>query len=593
MMAPSDGNAAAASVTEGKDHALFPPDTAHADHGRRRAKCAVGGVVGQTAREVHATLNPETAELIRATMIAIDHYLKALNEDREIVSERDARYLQYFLKGFITERDERADEVESGEVHRAAKIMNKLFKMPPFAFLCIDGRVNLTQLFGFALHMKGGSIQLPAGKPKEFVRKKGGGRMLDPNSNTARQTDLALGQHSRILHILDAHSACAAQKKHQISVGKSIKDDGLYQDVLWKREMAKALVDYATERHKGKTIIPIQVSFDLPHEAHGEFQPGYMFMGLEKEEALEDAHAKKEGFTPHVLAKLVEKGVIISTANMAHRPEIERAFASHYETFNPPHDWTRHYKETAFQLWDIMETMQADILPFFQAEVQKTFPSMRNEEEINDRAMLLLSNAFNAYCNNQHPGGYPDGDHKEKAVSVTERDARPCPTMTFGVNSLDHDTVASTTVFGSGIVRTVREKGRDTEAQKFYETDQEYIGAPVPVVVKEIVRHPIDQQEWEQLRAVDWEFIQGINWKKLSDNEFANRLEAHNPGIKIGRRTGISMNQLRKTMAKLYDRRGESAELLMDGNLVALPFLADRSRRLQVLVPFFLKGFDV
>ncbi len=544
-------------------------------------------------RHVTFELNPamrkavddaNNSELLEKHIAVLDIYLQAVNEGRIILNERDRLFLKNIYASFIRERNSRADEVESPEAHEAADITNRLLKYPAFSFLCIDGRVNLTLEFGIAGKAKGGSIELPAGDPIEFAQSKGAELVLDPSSNAAKKIDQALENNDTIFQILDSHLACAAREASEGSMGNSVADHGLRADVVRKLGIAKAMEAYVSQKHPGKKVIPMQFSFD-PHN-------GYGYVGLEKEQALKAS--EKEGYTSKVLDQLATEGTVFSAERFAHDPVVEAIFNTRVSTFQTKHDWKNNYKNTALQFWQAIEGMRSDVFPILIEQLTREgapYEHLKGTDQLKPQATLLLANAFNAYCNNKD-GHYSYGEHEETTVAIQERAFGPFNMMDFGIYGPDVANLASSTVFASTIVRGVRKKGKDPEHRQFYESQQQFEGAPVPIVVTEVVRDKITEREWENLRKIDWTFLQGVNWKTLDDSQFLMELNRNNPEIVISARVGIALNGLRQKMSSLYSRKGQSAELLMNGKLFALPTIVDSSRKTQGVVPFFMKGFE-
>jgi len=530
------------------------------------------------AREIHDIMNVSYSP--DAMKRYIDGYIDQVNSGREILSPQDREFLKMFLSGLMVERSNRAEEVESKQVKEAAKIANGLLAYPPFLLPCVDGRINPTLMFAMFAGVKGGAIQTPAGDSNDYVRGPGGNLRIRKHSNMDRQLNTALQLHEQIVEVLDSHVACAKRCGDCQQLGLHEKDDGLMKDVLRKKEIAAAmrLHEHPNEKFGGKRIIPIQVSFD-PHN-------GFMYMGLESDQALKYAE-DAGGFTHETLEHLVQQGHVISTQDIAR--EFEPLFAQHYESFEPKPDWKTHYKETALQVWKALAEMKPQLLQAITAKITAThgpFPEGLHSKEIEERATLLLANAFNGFCNNRK-GEYEYSEHAEQFVSVTERDYRPCNTMGFAVYSLDLANLSRSAEFASTIVRTNREKGRvnnDAYPQNGFEA------APVPIIVKEIIREPLSEDEWKKLSEIDWSFLHNLednkDWHTLNDEEFMDLLDAH---TKISLKAGRALQRLRHKMQAMYDPNKPSSPLLIEGKLFALPVLSDKSRRFRAVVPFFLK----
>jgi hypothetical protein len=520
------------------------------------------------------------ANTYQALLGELDSYLNDLG----IFEIKDRQFLRDYLADFVAERNLRAMDIETPVMTEAVEAANDCFPFPPYAYLCIDGRVTLTHVFGIMAKMKGGAIEIPAADPREFVPAMKGGLVLRKDSNTARKMGFAFEHHDEISEILDSHLSCAAQGVKMSSIGRSTPDAGLLEDVKRKAEIAKAMEKYTRKHHPGKTVHPIQISFD-PHN-------GYAYMGLEGKKALETA-GKVNGFSDEVLQQLAAEGSIVSTREIAQDPRVRPKFLAAYESFKPKFDWKDHYAETANQFWTTLHRLKSEILPIIieklTAENGPYAGMNRDNKSMEQRAMLILSNAFSGFCNNNGKG-YQYGHHTESSVSVSERDFRPCHYSAFVVYSEDLEDLAHRVTFAAGIVRKSR-LGGAVPLDANYASAEEFAAAPVAVLVKEIVRDELQQTELAKLRQIDWSFLEGIDWIVLSDTDFLQLLARRNKSVELALSTGLSLNRLRKKMAALYDHTKHSAEQLINGNLFAVPVITDLNRRFKVIIPFFLKGF--
>lgn len=561
------------------DHEIFP---------------SRGGPYGHQEYRRHlqdALAADRPSDIIPQMKKAICEYIGEVNTGREILSPRDVEFLESFFTALMVERTKRAEEVESPEVCEAAEIANGLFPYPPLLNLCVDGRINPTLVFGMFANMQGGAIQTPAGDSNDYVRGSGGTLRIRKRSNMYRQLNHAFERHGDIVEVLDSHVACAARCGDCQKQGLHELDDGLLMDVLRKKEIAAAMREYRhpNAKYADKKIMPIQVSFD-PHH-------GFCYMGLESDHALEYAKSKGgltnknphgESEIPNVLDDLVKEGRILSTQQLAE--EFADIFTEYYERFDPPPDWKEQYSLTALQLWRALAEMKSKLLPKITARLvakNGPFPGGCDPQELEQRAVLLLASAFNGFCNNRR-GHYEFGEHTEEFVSGTERDYRPCRTMGFAVYSLDLANLSRNVEFASTIVRANREKSRIKS--DVYRNVPEFEAAPVPVVIKEIVRAPLSEEEWRKLHDIDWSFLDnledGRDWRTLKDEEFLELLDQH---TNISLKAANALQRLRHKMQAMYDPHKPSSPLLIEGKLFALPILSDKSRRFRAVVPFFVK----
>ncbi len=560
------------------DHCpTIPPAMTHSIHSALDATVDLGS--GQNGK----------AEVLRRVQVSIIDYLRQLQSGRPLLSPRDEQYLKIFFSSLAQERGARAADVESFEVHEAAEIANRMFRSPIFSMMCVDGRINPTLVFGMISRMDGGVKETPAGDTNDFANAVSGGVVLLPTSSTSELMSAAFEKYDGINQVLDSHLACAAREKHSVALGESVVDHGLMRDVLRKRDMAQAMSKRVALHHAGKKVTPIQISYD-PHEGH-------LFMGLETEQALQAARDGGSGFTEGVLADLTERGAIIHTkALMQNMPEVRDAFLAAYQGFRNPHDWKESYRFTALQFWKAIEAMRPALLPIIMQKLTQQngpFPEGLSDAELQDRATLLLSSAFNGYCNNggPEPRHFEFADHKETFVQVSKRDFRPCTNMGFSVDSTDLSNLSNNVEFASTIVRANRQTKR-VEAPSEYSAET-FAAAPVGVTVKEIVTSEVSEEQWQELEGIDWSFLQklgdGKDWTMLTKEEFLHELTDHHPHISAD--LASSFNNLREMMVALYDNRQGCRELLTSGKLVALPILTDKNRRFRSVAPFFLKGF--
>lgn len=528
------------------------------------------------------------AEVLRRVQISITDYLRQLQSGRPLLSPRDEKYLGVFFASLARERGARAADVESFEVHEAAEIANSIFKSPVFSMMCVDGRINPTLVFGMIAQMDGGVKETPAGDTNDFANTVSGTVTLLPGSSTDLQIRSVFEKYDSVNQVLDSHVACAAREKHSVALGEPVFDHGLLQDVLRKSDMASAMRARVLKSHPGKTVTPIQISYD-PHD-------GYLFMGLETENALEAARKDGKGFTSEVLEKLTERGCVVHTKALIADPEISSVFESAYGQLVHRHDWKENYRFTAHQFWRDIATMRPTLAPLLIKKLTDKngpFPEGLPDAELQDRAMLLLSNAFNGYCNNGGPkqGHFEFAHHEETFVQVSKRDFRPCTNMGFSVDSTGLENLSGNVEFASTIVRANRLTKRVGAPDEY--SAETFAAAPIGVTVKEIVTFEVSEEQWEALEGIDWSFLQtlrdGKDWTMLTKEEFLHELTDHHPHISAD--LASSFNNLREMMVALYDNRQGCRELLTSGKLVALPILTDKNRRFRCVTPFFLKGF--
>jgi hypothetical protein len=529
------------------------------------------------------------AETLRALSEQLGPYVDTVTAGRPEFSQEDTEYLKKFLTELMAERSIRAAEAESPRAKVAAEIANRLNPYPLFALLCVDGRVSSPLVYMMVANMKGGAIQTPAGDTNDFVRSETGALKIRDNANIAQQLEKLFRTETQIAEILDSHLGCAARGEQCRKLGQPTDDGGLFEDVIRKRGMAQALRDHVTKHHPGKEVLPIQISFD-PHT-------GYAYMGLETEAAVEagmergEALAKERRmkkaygmFDDPTLRMLTERKLVISTHQVVQEEPFRTLFEQHASAIASRHslDFRDEYANNALSRWQAVESMRDKCLPALNERLQN-IPAYTNlpPKELEQRSMLLLANAFNAFCNNFGHDHYPFAHHKERFASVTERDIGPHRNVGFAVYTLDRKSVSGRVAFAAGIVRDNRANGRVDDDTAL----------PVPIIAKEIIRDELTEGEWARVRAIDWSFLQKESWFTMSDEQFESQLLNTNPSIRLDARVVRALKNLRQSMCALYDPTRPSSEQLLGGNMFALPILSDSSRRFRAIVPFHLKGF--
>ncbi|MGH7245871.1 MAG: hypothetical protein ACREGI_02985, partial [Candidatus Levyibacteriota bacterium] len=200
--------------------------------------------------------------------------LREVNRKRGALRPKaDYVYIENFFNKVIDERNARADIIDDPEHDKALHIAHKLFPYPMALEMCMDGRL-FGPLLGIYGHV-GKVLTVAGGILHEFVRNEDNQKMyLLPKSNFAKLVEKNFEETgSKIfVEILDSHVACAAREGEEIAKGKFPVDHGLMHDVMIKKEMRDALIDFVEKRFRGrKKIIPIQTSMDVKN--------GFMYMG--------------------------------------------------------------------------------------------------------------------------------------------------------------------------------------------------------------------------------------------------------------------------------------------------------------------------
>jgi hypothetical protein len=506
-------------------------------------------------------------------------------------------YLRDFYKKALSERNKRAEEVESSEYWDVEKLAESQFPIAPYLVLCMDGRVLPPLIFGMTYGI-GGSIRVPGGILQEFDRGEDGKLFLRRNSVYSERLNQALGNADTIAQIFDSHIGCAARNAEEESRGAHLHGDaGLYRDVMFKKEMVDATQRYVSERNNGKRVMSIQTSFN-PHN-------GFLFMGLETEAALSAAESKrKDGhepeFTGAILHELAEQGKIISTEHLA--DELRELFKAHGDFTM---DWKNRFVETAGNFWRSVAAMKDDARPVIEAKLKTIYPELDSEEEssqqeLEERTVLILANAFSGYMLNKlglttehmHEEGsqehaYEYGDHHEEFIKIYEGGQPPYETSAFVIWSLDHKNLPANIELAAALVRKNRREGRVTDPFGYFKDPSTFEKAVVPLVVHEIVREPLEEAEWERLSKIDWSDLSEINWDNMSADEFSEYLLGK--GI-TDYRIIKNINNLRERMAVIVDPDTPLGTHVVDQFKIALPTIIGKNRKNYFVVPFFKAG---
>lgn len=530
--------------------------------------------------------------------------------------DKDFAFLSHFYKSFIADRTKRVVDVNTPEHERATNLANSLLPMNTLAVLCMDGRVKMVHTNGFTADI-GSAIRTPGGLLNEFIRQDGE-LTLDLNSNFANLLLDALSKSQNIAEVFDSHFSCAARTGEEAATGNFPGDAGLLRDVLHKKEMIKTTKKMLAgkKEFEGKHIVFIQTTYNPI--------TGYMYMGLEREEAL--AYAKSVAsqeaiavgknpvraaqyaqYTKGVLSDLINKGEIISTGALIDDPTIKNAFEQHSFPINRQEDYVR----SEVNFWENMAKLKKELLPYIEQVVRNIYPHLTGDNktlkrELEQRAMLLLTNMYNTYLHNpnhheleylemddhdyEKQDHYPYGIHNEEGVKVSEGGHPPYDIPMFVVYSGDIENLSQRIELASGLVRKNRLDGRVVDRSGNYTDAEEFTAAPVPLVMQEIVRDKngtrITTQDWEHLEKIDWEDLPK-EWDTMTDDEFdkyliAKGLDSH---LLI---KGIQ--NVRHKMARIYDPSQESSSHLRDLYKTVLPIVCDQKRKTHAIIPFIKVG---
>lgn len=515
--------------------------------------------------------------------------LRAYNRKKEFPQEKRAyELIQDFFIRFVKDRNSRAEEVNSSEYQNILQLAKKQFPVPLFWNLCMDGRV-LAVLMNGATAKVGSSIRVPGGILREFVRGEDGRLRLISDSNFSKLLHRLLIQqhHSKVAEIFDSHIGCAARLAEEQAHGNNPSDHGLFQDVLYKKQMSHATKHFIEKEYRGrKEIIIIQTSFNPRN--------GFLYMGLETDGAIQYGLTKGSEYTYETLEALIADKKIISTQELAQSSLLHAQF----EKYNFRPDWKLNYVDNAKSYWNAIASMKDDVLPYIQERISVIYPTI-SRDELNSRAIILLTNAFSGFLHNYNYDGpsksysehdisqhYPYGIHKEEGIKVSEGGFPPYVLSMFVVFSLDEKNLTHNIELAASLVRSNRLEGRIEDRAGLYTNKVEFSKAPVPVIVQEIVRFGVTDEEWKKLSNIEWNDLPAT-WNIMSDASFTTYLQSK--GVN-NLSAALGINNLRRRMAVLFDRENPTASHLVENYKIALPVIIGGDRYTHFVVPFIKLG---
>ena len=238
--------------------------------------------------------------------------------------------LYFKVRQFLDSRDQRMKELKSDDIEKANKIKEDLFPFgTPNIICCVDGRVlpKLTAgLTGHAMRTAAGDITEVRPVWGKHEEKLWEGEIAEIIKHRFVNSDT-------VVEMLDSHFECGAAcanyaHNHSIDVGSLnhdqkhiIYDRAIVDDIKRKKIVIKALEEYVFEKYSGKKrILNIQYSFNPT--------TGYCYMGLEKDECLNDVRVIENGYTHDVLHLLSDEGKVISGEAFA--LQFEECFKRYY-----------------------------------------------------------------------------------------------------------------------------------------------------------------------------------------------------------------------------------------------------------------------
>ncbi|HSR89340.1 MAG TPA: hypothetical protein VLK22_03000 [Candidatus Udaeobacter sp.] len=546
--------------------------------------------------------NLELPEIGEGLEQQLENYVRVVaNLDRERGDQNNSEQenkklamLHFKLCQFIYSRDHRLDEIASSEVQEAIETKTGLFPYGvPKLLLCLDGRV-LSKLFA-GLH--GNALRMPAGDSSEFRPRRHGKGLFLADGQISNVVDEVLKSQDEVCEVLDSHVGCAARNlAAEEKKGGAVPDKGLSDDVRRKRDMAVALQKYVGNKYAGeKKVVVLQTSFD-PHS-------GYMYMGLEKADCLDhDPRVTAEGFTENNINSLVEEGKIIYAKELADNVFrdlfLKNYFAINYET---------DYVNSTANFWNKIKAMSKEALPIVKEKLEQVFSKelvgltdQEREKQIEQRAVLLLANAYNAFLHNYNQDGSPREyayeKHDESVVVVTLSEKGPFDrARSFSLNPANPD-LSGDINLAKGLIQGNRRGGRMSATEKkaveslYGGKKEDYVNNPIPIILFERLEISPDPLVLQKLQLADWSDLAEKNWMSMSEQEFDAYLEGKvsNIPLKVARK----INELRQRAISLYKPGQKSTEALLDGRLVPVWVLTGPDRRTLAMLPFVAKGYE-
>lgn len=500
------------------------------------------------------------------------------------LSDAEASFLKFSLENFVMSRNDRARDILSDEISESIRIEQRLLACGlPRTMLCVDGRV-LAKLVA-SLH--GGAIRTPAADNAEFLPFAEGEGLFLSEGELARILRRAFFDREMVTWVLDSHLHCAARKTLSTEVRGSVPaDDGLFDDIVRKRKIAEALRRFVRrDFNSQKQLILIHVSFD-PHS-------GYLFMGLEKEDVVNDARVVRNGFTGEILSCLVDEGRILSTERWSREGGmLFEVFSKHVFNF----DYESAYRESTILFWQNLEKISKEVSPLVEREIVRVFPELDgNKKVLRERSILLLANAFTAFLLNRRSEGYPYSEHDESVIVVTSGDRGPYDRMrSFSVDPYNPN-LSFVVKFVEGLIRNNRSAGHSsaieskTVADLFGVASKEYVMSAVPVFFFQKLEQEHPSEVIRTLGDTDWSDIAVLPWMDMPSEEFKTFLKGKIPTLPDD--ISEKIEQLREGARAIFQPGLSATDDLLSGRLLPVFALRSLDHEIVALFPFLAKGY--
>lgn len=502
-------------------------------------------------------------------------------------------YLQDFFIRHLRDTNARALEVEDNTYQKIRDHANTLFPVTTLWNLCIDGRVLSILAHGASAGI-GSSIRVPGGILREFVRGTDGKLHLKEDSDFATFLSKAFISFDSecVAEIFDSHVGCAARLGEELMKGRDPKDSGLLADISHKMQMVQATKEFVAKKFgEKKRVLAIMTSFD-PHS-------GFLYMGLETKDALGYVRARDKAYTKKMLADLVFNAKIISTEHLVQDQKVRELFEKNAFKLA----WKKAYVQSARQFWNVVEHLKKELLPSIKKQLISIYPHLSSssrfsQEELEERAILILTNALSGFLNNNYSSestqtkgeehNYPYSSHNEEGVQVSEGGYPPYEVSLFTVFGYEEENLPANVELCVSLVRKNRKEGRVVDNNSIFSNEQSFVEASVPIIVQEIVREEVSEEGWKELSAISWQDLPS-NWDTMEEDAFFSYLQEK--GIKEFA-VGVGINNLRKRMAGLYFLYHSTSSRLIEHYSIALPVIADQYRMNHFVMPFIKLGFE-
>ncbi len=552
-------------------------------------------------REMDSEMSGQIQNYINAVSILRKKVQSGTKLESDIDTEIAMLYFK--IRQFLDSRDQRMKELKSDDINAANKIKENLFPFgTPNIICCVDGRVlpKLTAgLTGHAMRTAAGDITevRPVwGEQKERLWE---GEIVEILKYRFLTSDT-------VVEMLDSHFECGAAcanyaHNHSIDVGGLNHDQkhdiytrAIVDDIKRKKIIIKALEEHVFEQYNGKKrILNIQYSFNPT--------TGYCFMGLEKDDCLCDQRVVDHGYSEDVLKSLASEKKIIAGEDFAN--EFEEIFKKYYFSVN----YENNYQESTIKFWSNIEKISIECLPLIVNKLKIVFSGMNDQQEMKQRAVFMLANAYNAYLHIHNADGsnreYPYNEHDESLIVVTRSEKGPYDrARSFSVNTKSPD-LAGKLAFIDGLVRGNRRAGRASKTEKvareilFKDQADKFIDSTIAVFFFERL-NVFEDSEIENLKRVDWsDLATSVDWYNMPSSEFESYVDTKIRQVdKDGR--GISsvifrkINDLRKKARYVFDPGLViNNDLIKSGRLTPIFVLSGPLRETVALFPFLIDGY--